>query len=76
MVLKSVLFKLGTKYSELLHATYKDEDGREQMIVMGCYGIGIGRTMAAAIEQNYNRTGSSGRVPIAPYHVIITPIKH
>ncbi len=68
------IFKLGTKYSELLHATYKDEDGREQMIVMGCYGIGIGRTMAAAIEQNYDQNGIIWPVPIAPYHVIITPI--
>ena len=68
------IFKLGTKYSESLHATYIDEVGKEKTIVMGCYGIGIGRTMAAAIEQNYDENGIIWPVPIAPYHVMITPI--
>ncbi|TEB10139.1 Proline--tRNA ligase [Pelotomaculum sp. FP] len=68
------IFKLGTKYSESLHAIYTDEDGKEKTIAMGCYGIGIGRTMAAAIEQNYDQNGIIWPAPIAPYHVIITPI--
>ena len=71
------VFKLGTKYSEALDATYLDEDGKAQTIVMGCYGIGIGRTVAAAIEQNHDDDGIIWPVPIAPYHadVIIVNMK-
>jgi prolyl-tRNA synthetase len=65
------VFKLGTKYSEALEATYQDEDGGTKAIVMGCYGIGIGRTVAAAIEQNHDKDGIIWPVPIAPYHVDI-----
>jgi prolyl-tRNA synthetase len=68
------IFKLGTKYSQSLGAVYLDEQGREQRIIMGCYGIGVTRTMAAAIEQNHDEHGIIWPIPIAPYHVIIVPI--
>ena len=53
------VFKLGTKYSDALGATYLDAHGKERLIVMGCYGIGVGRTVAAAIEQNHDNNGNS-----------------
>jgi len=62
------VFKLGTKYSTALGATYLDGDGKEQTIFMGCYGIGIGRTVAAAIEQNHDENGIIFPLPIAPFH--------
>ncbi len=65
------VFKLGTKYSEALEATYQDENGETHTIFMGCYGIGIGRTVAAAIEQNHDKDGIIWPVPIAPFHVDI-----
>lgn len=68
------VFKLGTKYSKAMKAVYLDKNGREQTMVMGCYGIGIGRTAAAAIEQNYDEQGIIWPVPIAPFQVIITPV--
>ncbi|MFP4660969.1 MAG: proline--tRNA ligase [Halanaerobiales bacterium] len=68
------IFKLGTKYSESLNATYLDENGREQLIVMGSYGIGITRLVAAAIEQNNDENGIIWPVNIAPYQVIILPL--
>jgi prolyl-tRNA synthetase len=68
------VFKLGTKYSKAMKAIYLDKNGKEQYMVMGCYGIGIGRTVAAAIEQNYDENGIIWPLPIAPYHVIITPV--
>ena len=55
------VFKLGTKYSQALSATYLDGDGKEQIIFMGCYGIGISRTVAACIEQNHDDNAGSGR---------------
>jgi len=67
-------FKLGTKYSEAMGATYLDEHGRERYIVMGCYGIGVGRTMAAAIEQNHDRDGIIWPPSIAPFEVMILPL--
>ena len=69
------VFKLGTKYSAPLGATYLDESGETQTIVMGCYGIGIGRTVAAAIEQNHDENGIIWPVPIAPYHVDVISAK-
>ncbi len=66
------IFKLGTKYSEALGAKFLDSNGREQTIVMGCYGIGIGRTVAAAIEQNHDDKGIIFPQPIAPFDVIIS----
>lgn len=68
------VFKLHTKYSEALKATYLDENGREKPMVMGCYGIGVSRTMAATIEQNNDQSGIIWPVAIAPYHVVIVPI--
>lgn len=69
------VFKLHTKYSKALKATYLDENGREQPMVMGCYGIGISRTMAATIEQNNDEYGIIWPAAIAPYHVVIVPVK-
>ncbi|MFH2011316.1 MAG: proline--tRNA ligase [Pseudomonadota bacterium] len=68
------VFKLGTKYSEALGATFLDANGKEQPIVMGCYGIGVGRTVAAAIEQNHDENGIIFPTPIAPFQVSILPI--
>ncbi|NLP43053.1 MAG: proline--tRNA ligase [Peptococcaceae bacterium] len=68
------VFNLGTKYSEALRAFYLDEKGQERIIYMGCYGIGVSRTMAAAIEQNHDQDGIIWPVPIAPYHCIIVPV--
>ncbi|MEW5801839.1 MAG: proline--tRNA ligase [bacterium] len=67
------IFKLGTKYSKALKATYLDQNGEEKIIVMGCYGIGVGRTMAASIEQNYDQDGIIWPLPIAPFQVIVLP---
>ncbi|MFZ5943668.1 MAG: proline--tRNA ligase [Bacillota bacterium] len=68
------VFKLGTKYSQALNAKYLDENGKENLIVMGCYGIGVTRTMAAAVEQNFDDNGIIWPKSIAPYHVVIIPI--
>ncbi|HEY5974794.1 MAG TPA: proline--tRNA ligase [Geobacteraceae bacterium] len=68
------VFKLGTKYSTALRATYLDADGKEQTIFMGCYGIGIGRTVAACIEQNHDDNGIIFPLPIAPFHCIISAV--
>ena len=68
------VFKLGTKYSKAMKAVYLDKDGQEKIMIMGCYGIGIGRTVAAGIEQNYDENGIVWPMPLAPYHVIITPV--
>ena len=69
------VFKLGTKYSESMGATYKDENQKDQLIVMGCYGIGITRTVAAVIEQHHDENGIIWPMSVAPYHVIITLMK-
>jgi prolyl-tRNA synthetase len=66
------VFKLGTKYSQALGATVLNAEGKEVPLVMGCYGIGIGRTVAAAIEQNHDDNGVIFPMPIAPFQVIIT----
>ncbi|MBN2704973.1 MAG: proline--tRNA ligase [Deltaproteobacteria bacterium] len=65
------IFKLGTKYSEALKATFLDQDGGEKQMVMGCYGIGIGRTVAAAIEQNYDENGIVFPFALAPFKVAL-----
>ena len=69
------VFKLGTKYSEAMGATYKDENMKDHPIVMGCYGIGVTRTMAAIIEQHHDDNGIIWPISVAPYHVIITVMK-
>ena len=68
------VFKLGTKYSTAMNATYLDANGREQIIFMGCYGIGIGRTVAAAIEQNHDENGIIFPIPIAPFHCSVVAV--
>lgn len=67
------IFKLGTKYSDALGLTYQDEDGKSKTIIMGCYGIGVTRCLAAAIEQNNDDNGIIWPVSIAPYQAIVIP---
>ena len=67
-------FRLGTVYSEPLRATYLDEKGQENVFVMGCYGIGITRTVAAAIEQHHDEAGIMWPTSLAPYQVLILPV--
>ena len=69
------IFKLGTKYSQALNAVFLDEQGKEALIIMGCYGIGVGRTMAAAIEQNHDKDGIVFPIPVSPFEVTILPIQ-
>ena len=69
------VFKLGTKYSEAMHAFYVDENQKEQPIVMGCYGIGVTRTLAAIVEQHHDDNGIIWPVSVAPYHVVVTVMK-
>lgn len=68
------VFKLGTKYSEALGASYLDENGKSQTIYMGCYGVGVSRTLAATVEQNNDADGIIWPKNIAPYHAVIVPI--
>jgi prolyl-tRNA synthetase len=68
------VFMLGTKYSQSMKATFLDPQGQEQLAVMGCYGIGIGRTAASSIEQNHDAKGIIWPVPIAPFHVHLLPL--
>jgi prolyl-tRNA synthetase len=68
------VFHLGTKYSEAFHAVYLDPEGKEKLIVMGCYGIGVGRTAAAAIEQNHDDKGILWPLAIAPFPVTVIPL--
>ncbi|MBE6059062.1 MAG: proline--tRNA ligase [Clostridium sulfidigenes] len=67
------IFKLGTKYSESMGANYLDENGKEKPLVMGCYGIGINRTVAAIIEQHHDENGILWPMAVAPYKVIVMP---
>jgi prolyl-tRNA synthetase len=69
------IFKLGTKYSEALHATCLDASGAERAIIMGTYGIGIGRTAAAAIEQNHDANGIIWPAALAPFAVTVLPLQ-
>lgn len=68
------VFTLGTKYSRVLGATFLDENGREQPMLMGCYGIGVGRTMAAAVEQNNDGNGIIWPKAIAPFEAVVIPV--
>ena len=70
----SQVFKLGTKYSEAMGATFMDEDGKEKPFIMGCYGIGVTRSMAAVIEQRNDDDGMFWPVSIAPAEVIVVPL--
>jgi len=68
------IFQLGTKYSEALNAKVLDENGRESVMLMGCYGIGVSRVVAAAIEQNHDDKGILWPEPIAPFRVALLPM--
>jgi len=68
------IFKLGIKYSQAMKAAFLDNNGQERPFVMGCYGIGVSRTMAASVEQNSDENGIIWPIPIAPYQVIIVPV--
>lgn len=68
------IFKLGTKYSKPMNAVYTDENGKTHPYVMGCYGIGVTRTAAAAVEAHYDEWGIKWPVAIAPYHVVVVPV--
>ncbi len=69
------VFKLGTKYSKSMGARYLDEKGSEIEIIMGCYGIGINRIVAAAVEAGNDENGILWPLPLAPYHVVIVPLQ-
>lgn len=66
------VFKLGTKYSKSMGAVFLDPDGKSKPAIMGCYGIGVSRTVAAVIEQNYDESGICWPVAVAPYTVVVT----
>lgn len=68
------IFQLGTKYSKAMNATFTDENGKEIPFVMGCYGIGISRTAAAAVERHHDDNGIIWPVSIAPYHAVVVPV--
>lgn len=68
------IFNLGTKYSQSMQATFLDQNGKEQPFIMGCYGIGVTRTVAAAIEQNHDERGIIWPWPLAPFHVSIVSL--
>ena len=68
------IFKLGTKYSKPMNAVYLDQNGKTQPYIMGCYGIGISRTAAAAVEAHHDEAGIKWPIAIAPYHVVIVPV--
>ncbi|MBP3885577.1 MAG: proline--tRNA ligase, partial [Olsenella sp.] len=68
------VFQLGTKYSEAMGATFADEDGREKPFLMGCYGIGVSRTLQAIVEQHHDEHGIIWPVSVAPYEVEVVPL--
>jgi prolyl-tRNA synthetase len=68
------VFKLGTKYSDAMSCTYLDEKGERQSMIMGCYGLGIGRTVAAAVEQSHDADGIIWPMPIAPFQAVVTQL--
>lgn len=68
------VFKLGTKYSQAMQASFLDKNGREQIMIMGCFGIGVGRTMAATIEQNHDQDGIIWPMSLAPFQVTILAV--
>ncbi len=68
------IFQLGTKYSKPMNAVYMDVDGKAKPYIMGCYGIGISRTAAAAVEAHYDDWGIKWPISIAPYHAIVVPV--
>jgi prolyl-tRNA synthetase len=69
------VFKLGTKYSEAMGARFLDENGQEKPMIMGCFGIGVGRTVAACIEQNHDEKGIIWPVSLAPFELLVISLK-
>jgi prolyl-tRNA synthetase len=69
------IFKLGTKYSEAFDFSVLDKDQKKQSVIMGCYGIGVSRTMAACVEMSHDDNGIVWPTPVAPYHVLISLVK-
>lgn len=70
----SQVFQLGTKYSEAMGATFMDEDGKEKPLIMGCYGVGVSRTLAAIVEQHNDENGIIWPVSVTPYEVSVIPL--
>ncbi len=70
----SQVFQLGTKYSESMGATFMDEDGAEKPFVMGCYGVGVSRSLAAIVEQHHDENGIAWPPSVAPAHVCVLPL--
>ena len=70
------IFKLGTKYSEPMNCTYQNEEGKNVPMVMGCYGIGVTRTMSSIIEQYHDDFGICWPLNVAPYHAVVVPINY
>jgi len=70
------IFKLGYKYSKSMNVTYLDENGKSHLPTMGCYGIGVDRTLASVIEEHNDEDGIIWPISVAPYHVIMVPIKY
>jgi prolyl-tRNA synthetase len=70
------IFKLGYKYTKSMNVSYLDENGKTQIPVMGCYGIGVDRTLASVIEEHHDEAGIIWPASVAPYHIIIIPIKY
>lgn len=68
------IFKLGTKYSDALGLTYRDETGEDKSVIMGCYGIGVNRCLAAVIEQKHDDNGIIWSVSVAPYKAVVVPV--
>ncbi len=68
------VFKLGTKYSSSMNAVFLDEHGKQQQMIMGCYGIGVNRILAAAVEACHDKDGIIWPMPIAPYEVVVVPL--
>jgi len=69
-------FKLGTKYSKAMNATFLDDKGKQNFFIMGCYGIGVSRIVAAAIEQSHDESGIIWNGPLAPYKAVIIPVSY
>ena len=70
------IFKLGYKYTRSMNVSFLDENGKSQIPTMGCYGVGVDRTLASVIEEHHDETGIIWPVSVAPYHVVIVPIKY
>ncbi len=68
------IFKLGTKYSKAMGCTFQDAEGSDAPMIMGCYGLGVGRTLAAAVEQNHDDKGIVWPLPLAPYEVVLVAL--